>query len=66
LAIAGTKDMRPKHSKWFGKANAGAMILPPVPTEGLTLDDVPALRERCRDVIRAALADLRTRYGNAG
>jgi hypothetical protein len=29
----------------------------------MTLDDVPTLRERCRDAIREALADLRTRYG---
>lgn len=65
VAIAGTKDMRPKHSKWFGKANAGAKILAPVPTAGMTLDDVPTLRERCRDAIREALVDLRARYGYA-
>lgn len=63
VAIAGTKEMRPKHSKWFGKARAGARILAPVPTEGLSEADVPTLRDRCRDIIADALPDLRTRYG---
>lgn len=63
VAIAGTRAMRPKNSKWFGKATAGARILAPVPTEGLSEADVPALRDRCRDVIAAELPDLRTRYG---
>lgn len=63
VAIAGTRAMRPKNSKWFGKATAGARVLAPVPTEGLSEADVPALRDRCRDVIAAELPDLRTRYG---
>lgn len=33
------------------------------PTEGMTLDDVPTLPDRCRDIIGEALPDLRTRYG---
>lgn len=63
VAIAGTRAMRPKHSKWFGKAHACAKILTPIPTRGLGADDVAALRERARDAIASALPDLRLRYG---
>lgn len=59
VAIAGTHAMRPKHSKWFGKAHAYAKILEPIPTSGLGEGDVAALRERSRDAIAAALPDLR-------
>ena len=65
IALAGTHQMRPKHSKWFGKANAGAKILAPISTEGMTEADVPRLRENARDTISAALPDLRERYGHA-
>ena len=66
IALAGTRQMRPKHSKWFGKAHACAKILPPIPSEGMTLADTAALRERARDAIASALPELRTRYGNVG
>jgi 1-acyl-sn-glycerol-3-phosphate acyltransferase len=64
VALAGTRQMRPKHSKWFGKAHACAKILAPLPTTGLVADDVGALRDRTRDAIGAVLPELRTRYGN--
>ncbi len=63
VAIAGTRAMRPKHSKWFGEARACAKVLAPIPTEGLTDKDVAKLREKSRDDIRAALPELRSRYG---
>ncbi len=63
IALAGTREMRPKHSKWFGKAHACAKILAPVSSEGLGDADVPRLRDRCRDAIDAALPDLHARYG---
>jgi 1-acyl-sn-glycerol-3-phosphate acyltransferase len=63
LVLAGTKECRPKHSKWFGRARARVRVLAPIPTEGLTLDDVPMLRDRTRDVIAAALVDLRADLG---
>ena len=63
VAIAGTREMRPKHSKWFGRAHACAKMLAPIPTKGMTAEDVPTLRERSRDAIDAALPDLRNRYG---
>ena len=63
VAIAGTRQMRPKHSKWFGKAHACAKVLSPIDSAKMTDADVPVLRERCRDAIGAALPDLRARYG---
>jgi 1-acyl-sn-glycerol-3-phosphate acyltransferase len=64
IALAGTRQMRPKHSKWFGKAHACAKILSPISTTGLGADDVASLRDRTRDAIGAVLPELRTRYGN--
>lgn len=63
VALTGTREMRPKHSVWFGKANGVARILDPIPTTGMTAADVPKLRENARDSIRAALADLRQARG---
>jgi 1-acyl-sn-glycerol-3-phosphate acyltransferase len=63
VALAGTRQMRPKHSKWFGKAHACAKILEPIPTKGLGPDDVSELRDRTRATISEALPDLRSRYG---
>jgi 1-acyl-sn-glycerol-3-phosphate acyltransferase len=65
IALAGTREMRPKHSRWFGKAHAGAKILAPIPTRGLGPDDVATLRDRSRDAIVSVLPDLRSRYGSA-
>jgi 1-acyl-sn-glycerol-3-phosphate acyltransferase len=63
VAIAGTREMRPKNTYWFGRAHACAKMLDPIPTTGMTAADVPTLRERSRDTIAAALPDLRARYG---
>jgi len=63
IALAGTRAMRPKHSKWFGKAHACAKILPAISTAGMTEQDVETLRERTRAAIAGALPDLRARYG---
>ncbi|NVB84866.1 MAG: 1-acyl-sn-glycerol-3-phosphate acyltransferase [Kofleriaceae bacterium] len=63
IAIAGTRAMRPKHSRWFGKTHACAKILAPIATAGMTATDVGALRERSRAAIAAALPELRSRYG---
>ena len=62
IALAGTRAMRPKHSRWFGKAHACAKILAPIPTTGMTEADVGALREHTRTVIADALVELRPRY----
>ncbi len=62
IALAGTRAMRPKHSRWFGKAHACAKILAPIPTAGMTADDVGRLRDAARGAIQAALPELRSRY----
>ncbi len=62
IAVAGTRQMRPKGSKWFGKAHACAKILEPVVTDAMSQGDLPVLRERCREAIASALPDLRARY----
>jgi hypothetical protein len=59
VALTGTREMRPKHSLWFGKANGVARMLEPIETKGMTLADVPRLREKARESIRTALVDLR-------
>ena len=59
IALAGTREMRPKHSRWFGKAHARARILLPIETRGLGSADVGFVRDRAREAIRAALPDLR-------
>jgi 1-acyl-sn-glycerol-3-phosphate acyltransferase len=54
LAVAGTRHALPKGSMLFGRATAEVRVLEPVPTEGLTLADVAALRDRVRDIIQEA------------
>ncbi|MDX1675580.1 MAG: lysophospholipid acyltransferase family protein [Longimicrobiales bacterium] len=61
IAVAGTRDAMAKHSPVFHRARAIARVLEPEETVGLTLDDVPALRDRVRDRIRAARDELRAR-----
>jgi 1-acyl-sn-glycerol-3-phosphate acyltransferase len=63
LAVAGTRECRPKGSKWFGEARAKVQVLAPISTEGLTVDDVASLRERTRDAIADALVELRAELG---
>jgi 1-acyl-sn-glycerol-3-phosphate acyltransferase len=63
IALAGTRAMRPKHSRWFGKAHACAKILAPIATADMTAADIGTLREQSRAAIEAALPDLRSRYG---
>jgi len=54
IAVAGTRDAIAKGSWVMNRARAVARVLPPVETIGLTLDDVPALRERVRTMIAEA------------
>ena len=63
VALAGTREMRPKHSRWFGKAHARARILTPIPTRGLGPEDVGLVRDQARDAIYGALPDLRAKTG---
>jgi 1-acyl-sn-glycerol-3-phosphate acyltransferase len=59
LAVSGTRTALPKHGWLFGRSAAEVRVLEPVETTGLTLDDVPALKLRIRELIirtRDALA----------
>ncbi len=51
LALSGTGTALPKHGWRFGQSAAHLRVLEPVDTAGLTLDDVPALKARVRDLI---------------
>lgn len=61
VALAGTRNARPKGSRWFGQARAMARSLPAVPTEGLRLEDLPTLLNTVRMQIAENVDDLRTK-----
>lgn len=61
LAVAGTGTALPKHDWRFSRARAVVEVLPPIETAGLTLDDLPALKERVRATIETARDALRAR-----
>ncbi|MCA9595488.1 MAG: 1-acyl-sn-glycerol-3-phosphate acyltransferase [Myxococcales bacterium] len=63
VALAGTRNCRPKGSKWFGRARALARVLEPVDTRGMTGADVERLRDSVRDRIRGALPAVRAAVG---
>ena len=65
VAVAGTRNAMMPGSFIFNHATAEARVLEPVPTEGLTMDDVPALRERVREQIRVVRDQLRTDPGHS-
>ena len=54
VALAGTRDCMAKGSFAFRRAHARARVLAPIDTDGLTLADVAALRERTRATIDTA------------
>ncbi|MFW5947935.1 MAG: lysophospholipid acyltransferase family protein, partial [Gemmatimonadota bacterium] len=61
IAVAGTREAMAKHSGVFNHARAIARVLEPEETTGLTMADVPALRDRVRDRIARARDELRAR-----
>ncbi|WP_373047806.1 lysophospholipid acyltransferase family protein [Vulgatibacter sp.] len=63
VALAGTRNCRPKGSLWFGDARAVAQVLEPIPTEGREL---AALREEARTRIGEAAARLRSELDPGG
>jgi 1-acyl-sn-glycerol-3-phosphate acyltransferase len=65
LALCGTRQCRPKGSRWFGDADAVVEVLAPVATAGLGPADVASLRERVRERISSAVAELRAELGHA-
>jgi 1-acyl-sn-glycerol-3-phosphate acyltransferase len=65
LAVYGTRDALRKHDWRLGTATAEVRVLDPVPTDGLTLDDLSSLRIQVRDAIAAARDDLRHEHTTA-
>lgn len=63
IVVAGTRDCMAKGTFRFQPARARARVLKPIETTGLTMDDVPSLRERTREVIadarRALVQEMR-------
>ena len=59
LAVLGTRDALIKRDWRFGFSDAEVRVLDPIPTEGLTKADVPALRDRARTVIATELERMR-------
>jgi 1-acyl-sn-glycerol-3-phosphate acyltransferase len=59
LGISGTHNCRPKGSNWFGDADARVRVLGTLPTDGLTLADIPQLKETARNRIQAGVIQLR-------
>lgn len=53
MAVAGTRNAMPKGTILFDRARAEVRVLEPIPTEGLSLADLPALRDRVRALIQA-------------
>src|SRR3954468_13269611 len=58
LAVLGTGSALPKHDLRFNRARATVRVLAPVDTAGLGPADVPALRDRVRDMIERARQDI--------
>jgi 1-acyl-sn-glycerol-3-phosphate acyltransferase len=58
MAVAGTRSAITAGSLLFGRARAEVRVLPPIETTGLTMSDVPALRDRVRAQIIAAREQL--------
>lgn len=59
MAVAGTRDAMAKGTFRFQRSRARVRVLEPIDVTGLTLDDVPSLRERTRAVIERARLELR-------
>jgi 1-acyl-sn-glycerol-3-phosphate acyltransferase len=59
LAVSGTSTALRKHDWRFGRSSATVRVLEPVDTAGLTVEQVPELRERIRGMIVAARDELR-------
>ncbi len=64
MAVLGTRDALIKHDWRFGYSHAEVRVLDPIPTTGLTKDDVADLRDRTRAVIAAELDAMRAERAN--
>ena len=64
LAVHGTATALRPHSWKYGRSTAEVRVLEPVPTEGLTLDDMAKLKQQVRERI-VPLGLAITRFGEA-
>ena len=61
LAVDGSRDCIPKNSWKFGKpSDIHLKVLPPIDTSSMTIDDVPALRDKVRLAIMTEIAQWRS------
>ena len=63
LVVAGTRTALPKHDWRFGRSDAEVRVLPPVETQGMTVKDVPKLKERVRGMIAEARQEMNAARG---
>jgi len=63
MAVHGTRDCLRKHDWRQGHATAEVRVLEPISTEGMTDADLPALRDRVRNLIIATRQQLRDEHG---
>jgi 1-acyl-sn-glycerol-3-phosphate acyltransferase len=63
IALAGTRDALAKGSWLFRRARAEARVLPPIETTGMTLAELPRLRDDVRNRIIEARTELRRELG---
>jgi len=63
LAVHGAATALRPHDWRFGRSTAEVRVLEPISTEGMTLEDVPALREQTRDRIVAELRLMGRDFG---
>lgn len=63
VAVAGTRHAMAKGSFRFRRADALCHVLEPIPTQGMGIDDVPALRERVRTLIMETRHHLERELG---
>lgn len=59
MALVGTREAINKGDWRFGLTDAELRVLEPIETTGLTLADVPALRDRTRDLIERTIAEMK-------
>lgn len=64
LAVSGTRDALRKHDWRFGRADAEVRVMQPVPTEGLTLDDLGELKDKVRGLIEVERNAMRSSAGS--
>lgn len=59
LALSGSRQCWGHSEFSFGRAHARIRVLEPISTDGMTMEDLPALRDEARRRIEAALRELR-------